>query len=80
MAICAVPDSSGVLHLVDVTTFAECTGYVLVTPDDKIAFLERIFDPSFLTPEQYETIFQLGFVLPFWLTWSLGRFKPSLTF
>ena len=73
MAICAVPDSAGVLHLSDVTTFAECTGFVLVTPDDKIAFLERIFDPAFFTAEQYQMLFQLGFVTPvlaYLLAWA----------
>ncbi|MFN6261172.1 MAG: hypothetical protein ACK4XG_00025 [Chromatiaceae bacterium] len=64
MPICAQPDSAGVLHTVEVPSMAECPGYVLVTPTDSIAFLERIFDPSFVTPEQYETMFQLGFVTP----------------
>ena len=73
MAICAVPDSSGLLHLVDVTTLAECTGYVLVTPQDKIAFLERIFDPAFLSPADYEMLFSLGLstpVLAYLVSWA----------
>ncbi len=63
MAVCVLPDSSGVLHVVDAVE-GVCSGYWLTTPDDSVLFLERIFDPNYLSQGDYQLLFQTGITLP----------------
>lgn len=73
MAICVVTADGYLLQspVVD----GVCAGFWLVTPDDKITFLERIFDPAYLSQSDYETLFLTGLTLPIlcYLTaWAFG--------
>lgn len=79
MAICVISDTSGNLSRVDASS-GICPGYWLVTPDDKIAFLERIFDPSFLSPENYQVLFSLGFSMPLVAYLTAWAFQTVVSF
>lgn len=63
MAICVIVQDQ-VLLQVPVSNDGVCAGFWLVTPEDKVTFLERIFDPAFLSQPEYETLFTLGLSLP----------------
>jgi hypothetical protein len=63
MAVCVVIENQVLLQS-PVSSDGVCAGFWLVTPDDKVTFLERIFDPAFLTQPEYETLFTLGLTLP----------------
>lgn len=73
MAICVTVENNVLLQAP--ISDGICSGFWLVTPDDKVTFLERIFDPAFLTQADYATLFQLGISLPIigYLTaWGFG--------
>jgi hypothetical protein len=80
MALCAVANSEGVLIVDNVSSLTACTGYVLVTPDDKIAFLERIFDPNFLSADNYQLLFSLGFFTPVLAYLTAWAFREIIVF
>lgn len=79
MAICVVADTSGALTQVDASS-GICSGYWLTTPDDKIAFLERIFDPAFLTQAEYEMLFTTGLTLPILAYLTAWAFQSVISF
>ena len=79
MAICVVAENSGTLTQVDASS-GICAGYWLVTPDDKIAFLERIFDPAFLTQSEYEMLFTTGLTLPILAYLTAWAFQSVISF
>lgn len=62
MAVCVVIENQVLLQ--SPVSNGVCAGFWLVTPDDKVTFLERIFDPAFLSQHEYETLFTLGLTLP----------------
>lgn len=80
MPVCAVPNSDGVLVVDNVSSMTACNGYVLITPDDKIAFLERIFDPNFLSAENYQLLFSLGFFTPILAYLCAWAFREIIVF
>lgn len=74
MAICVVIQNQVLLQS-PVLANGVCDGFWLVTPDDKVTFLERIFDPAFLSSADYQTLFMTGLTLPLicYLTaWAFG--------
>lgn len=79
MAICVVANQAGELLQVDASS-GICAGYWLVTPDDKIAFLERIFDPAFLTQSEYELLFNTGLTLPILAYLTAWAFQSVISF
>lgn len=79
MAICVIPEASGVLVQTDASS-GICAGYWLTTPDDKIAFLERIFDPAFLTQTEYEMLFTTGLTLPILAYLTAWAFQSVISF
>lgn len=79
MAICVVADQSGTLTQIDASS-GVCAGVWLVTPEDKVTFLERIFDPAFLSQSDYETLFTLGFTLPLIAYITAWAFQSVISF
>jgi hypothetical protein len=79
MAICVVADQSGTLTQIDASS-GVCAGYWLVTPEDKITFLERIFDPAFFSQTDYETLFTMGFTLPLIAYITAWAFQSVISF
>lgn len=79
MALCAVPDATGALIVVD-STVQDCTGFVLLENGDALHFLERLFDPNFLTVADYQTAFQLGISLPILAYVTAWAFQTVINF
>lgn len=63
MAICAIPDASGTLQVVD-TALEYCSGYVLLEPVDSANILHQLLDPAYLSTAEFQQIFMLGMTLP----------------
>lgn len=63
MALCAVPDASGALIVVD-STVENCTGFVLLESSDSLHFINRLFDPAYLNQADYEMLLSMGLSLP----------------
>lgn len=79
MAICVLTDQSGTLTQIDASS-GVCAGYWLVTPDDKITFLERIFDPAFVSLDDYQMLFTAGFTLPLIAYITAWAFQSVISF
>lgn len=74
MALCVV-NSNGALVESPVID-GVCSGIWLVTPEDKVTFLERVFDPAYLSSDDYQALFLTGLTLPLicYLTaWGFGQ-------
>lgn len=79
MALCAVPDASGALIVVDSTVEA-CTGFVLLESSDSVHFINQLFDPNFLTESDYQIVFQLGITLPILAYMTAWAFQTVINF
>lgn len=79
MALCAVPDTNGALIVVDATV-QDCTGFVLLENGDSLHFIERLFDPNFLTVTDYQTVFQLGMTTPLLAYLTAWAFQTVINF
>lgn len=79
MALCAVPDATGALIVVDATV-QDCTGFVLLESGDSLHFIERLFDPNFLTAADYQTVFQLGMTMPLLAYITAWAFQTVINF
>lgn len=79
MALCAVPDSSGALIVVE-STVEQCTGFVLLESSDSLHFINQIFDPNFLTVSDYQDVFQLGITLPILAYITAWAFQTVINF
>lgn len=79
MALCAVPDASGALIVVDSTVEA-CTGFVLLESADSVHFINQLFDPNFLTESDYQIVFQLGITLPILAYMTAWAFQTVINF
>jgi hypothetical protein len=79
MALCAVPDQNNNLVVVN-QTVENCTGFVLLESGDSLHFIERLFDPNFLTAADYQTVFQLGMSMPLLAYVTAWAFQTVINF
>lgn len=79
MALCAVPDQNNNLVVVN-QTVENCTGFVLLESGDSLHFIERLFDPNFLTAADYQTVFQLGITMPLLAYITAWAFQTVINF
>lgn len=79
MALCAVPDQNNNLVVVN-QTVENCTGFVLLESGDSLHFIERLFDPNFLTAADYQTVFQLGMTMPLLAYITAWSFQTVINF
>lgn len=79
MALCAIPDQSGAL-IVTNATVENCTGFILLESSDSLHFINRLFDPNFLTTEDYMTVFQLGISTPLVAYLTAWAFQTVINF
>lgn len=63
MAFCAQPDANGYL-VATATPLDQCQGFIVLEAADSLPLIADIFNPNFLTTNEYQVLLVLGISLP----------------